>query len=155
MGKRNTYTGYIRAHGSGDRAPRDQISAGVLPVVLAVSVADASQAATTLVGKALPAGAIVLGIRCKTGVTGGTTPTINVGLNFRGTETDDPDGLALNLPVTADAECDFEQNPGALLGTALLEDADITCGTGTGTAGTGGVTLYITYTFEDDGKLAS
>jgi len=154
MGKRSTFTGLIRVQGVGDRAGRRQTTPVPLSAAKKVAVADASQAAGTIEGLALPQGAIVTRISMIEGVTGGTAPTINIGLNFKGSETDDPDALAVNLPVTANQVVDVAAaTAGALFGTALLEDADLTVGTGTGTSGTGGVDLIVEYTFDDDGNI--
>lgn len=153
MGKRNTFTGLLRVQGVGDRAGRRQTTPVPLSAAKKIAVADASQADTTLSGLALPAGAIVTRISMIDGVTGGASPTINIGLNFKGTETDDPDGLVANLAVAGGNSVVDVSNGGALFGEALLEDADVTVGAGTGTAGAGGVDLIIEYTFDDDGNI--
>ena len=157
MGKRNTYTGYLRVHGSGDRAARDQISMGVVPSVMAIDI-DPAAAVGSLVGKSLPAGAIPLSIDSDdNGVTAATAPLISIGLNFRGSETDDTDALVATITPAAKARVDLSHaDAGALLGRELAEDADITAGDdGSTVTSTGTVKAYITYTFADDGKTAS
>jgi len=59
MGKRNTFEGYIRAHGG---RPRDVVPPAVVPVVLAIRGLAATADAGTLTGKYIPVGAIVLGV---------------------------------------------------------------------------------------------
>lgn len=153
MGKRNTFNGYIRLRGVGSRLKSLD---GPAPVPVKCekkfAVADASQAAGTLAGLVLPKGAIVTGIQSITNVTGGTTPTINIGVNFRGSAPDDGDGLVANLDVAANAVVDVT-NGGVLFGVVWPEDGEITVGAGTGTPGTGGVDLIIEYTFDDDGAV--
>lgn len=150
MGKRNTFTGYVRAQGDGGR--RDEITPVPLAASKKISVADASQAAGTATDLKLPKGAIVTRISLISGVTGGTSPTVNIGVNFAGGETDDPDGLAANIAADASSVIDVS-NGGALFGEALAERGTVTVGTGTGTSGTGGVDLIVEYTFDDDGVV--
>lgn len=152
MGKRSTFNGYLRCRGASDARGGIQPSIGVLTAASKkIAVADASQADAN-VGFILPAGAIVTRISLISGVTGGVSPTVNLGLDFLGTETDDPDGLAANFSVSASGVVDVASG-GALFATPLAEDANVTLGAGTGTAGTGGVDLIIEYSFDDDGVV--
>lgn len=152
MGKRNTFEGYLRAHGG---RPRSIVSAAVIPVVLAITGLDATAAANgTLTGKFLPKGAIPLSVTVKSnGATGGTTPQFDVGLEL---STPDDDGLANGANTDADDVVDVANAfAGALLGTELAETAEVTYGDDTtGTEPTAGtIDLFISYTFADDGVV--
>ena len=143
MGKRSTTTGYWRAHGDHKRVA----TAAVMPVMLAVTF-DGAAANTTGTGKYLPIGAIVTQVDIVSGHTGGTTPAFDIGLL---TATPDPDGIVDGAVSTTTQQL-VTGGLGALAGAALTEAAEISAGDdGTGTAGTGNITAYITYTFDDDG----
>ena len=148
MGKRSTTSGYWRAHGDSRRVA----SPAVMPVTMAVTV-DAAAADGTATGKFLPIGAIVLGIDVVSGHTGGTTPLLNIGLDDG--VTPDVDGLLNGAAADANLSINVATatTPGASFGVALTAAAEITAGTGGGTAGTGTSVAYITYTFDDDGKV--
>ena len=152
MGKRNTFEGYLRAHGG---RPRDVVSAGVVPVVLAIRGLDATLDAGTLTGKFIPKGAIPLSVDVKESVTasGGTAPKLDVGLEL---STPDDDGLVSNAVYDADSRTEIAgASAGVLLGTELAETAEVTYGDdGVGTNNTAGeIDIFITYTFEDDGVV--
>ena len=152
MGKRNTFTGYIRAQGAAERTTRDLVPAAVVPVVLAIRGIDATLAgAGILTGKSLPVGAIVLSVAVNSAATGGSNPLLDVGLELA---TPDDDGLVDGVDITADVSAYMGSGGGVLLGTPLTEQAEITVSDGGGTNATGGTfDLYITYTFDDDGVI--
>jgi hypothetical protein len=87
--------------------------------------------------------------------TGGTTPLLDVGLELL---TPDDDGLVDGAAVDAaggSSSNDLSSTEGGvLLGTVLAEQAEVTVSDGGGTNATGGTfDLFITYTFDDDGKV--
>jgi hypothetical protein len=86
------------------------------------------------------------------GHTGGTAPAFDIGL---ATATPDPDGIVNGATTTTTGPIVLgDATAGAFFGAALTEEAEITAGDdGTGTAGTGNVTAYIHYTFDDDGVV--
>ena len=151
MGKRNTFEGYLRAHGG---RPRDTVPAAVVPVVLAIKGLDALLAGAGIsTGKYMPVGAVVLSVAIKGAGTGGTTPLVDVGLEH-GTPVDD--ALVNGVAVDADTFTGIgtASVAGAELGVVQTEQSLITVSDGGGTNATGGTfDLYITYTFDDDGVV--
>jgi hypothetical protein len=127
-----------------------------VPVILAIRGVDATLgAAGILTGYFLPINAIPLRVDVVAGGTGGTTPLLDVGL-----ELDTPLDAGLVDGVPADAATGDSSTglgateAGALLGTVLTEQAEITVSDGGGTNATGGTfDIFITYTFDDDGVL--
>ena len=153
MGKRSTFTGYIRAQGKEQSKNRDAVSPAVVPVVLAITGLDATLAsAGELTGKFLPKGAIPLRVDVNGGGTGGTSPLLDVGIEL---STPDDDGLVNGVAVDGDSSTALgATEAGVLLGTELAETAEVTISDGGGTNATGGTfDLFITYTFADDGKV--
>lgn len=151
MGKRNTFEGYLRAHGG---RPRDVLPPAVVPVVLRIAGLDATLPGLgILTGKFLPVGAIVLGVAVKGNGTGGTTPLLDVGLEH-GTPVDNAlvDGVAVD--ADSNTEVGAGATAGAQLGVVQTEQSEITVSDGGGTNATGGTfDLLITYTFDDDGVV--
>lgn len=153
MGKRNTFTGYVRAQGKPQGRTRDAVTPGVLPAVLAITGIDATLAgAGILTGKFLPKGAIPLRVDVNGGGTGGTTPLLDVGLELA---TPNDDGLVDGVAVDGDSSNALgTTEAGVLIGTELTETAEVTVSDGGGTNATGGTfDLFITYTFADDGTV--
>jgi hypothetical protein len=155
MGKRSTVKGYWRAHGGTEASVSKSTgpSVAVVPVVLAITGLDATLAgAGLLTGKFMPAGAIPLRVDVNGGGTGGTTPLLDVGLEL---STPDDDGLVNGAAVDGDSSNALgTTEAGVLIGTAITEDAEVTISDGGGTNATGGTfDLFITYTFDDDGKV--
>lgn len=150
MGKRSTTAGYWRAHGDSARVA----APAVVPVVLAITGVDATLAgAGLLTGKFMPIGAIPLRVDVVGGGTGGTTPLLDVGLEFA-----TPNDVALVDGVAADGDSSTGigggATAGAQLGVALTERAEVTVSDGGGTNATGGtIDIFITYTFDDDGVV--
>lgn len=155
MGKRSTTKGYWRAHGANatNSSSLTGPSPAVLPVTLAIRGVDATLAgAGLLTGKFMPVGAIPLRVEVLGQGTGGTTPLLDVGL-----ELSTPNDVALADGVgveTNSATALGDATAGTLLGTVLTETAEVTVSDGGGTNSTGGTfDLFITYTFDDDGKV--
>jgi hypothetical protein len=158
MGKRSTIKGYWRASGateaSSSRLPAPAVA--VVPVILAIRGLDATLAAAgILTGSFMPIGAIPLRVDVLAEGTGGTTPLLDVGLELL---TPDDDGLVDGAAVDAaggSSSNDLSSTEGGvLLGTVLAEQAEVTVSDGGGTNATGGTfDLFITYTFDDDGKV--
>jgi hypothetical protein len=155
MGKRSTTKGYWRAHGANatNSSSLTGPSPAVLPVTLAIRGVDATLAgAGLLTGKFMPVGAIPLRVEVLGQGTGGTVPLLDVGL-----ELSTPNDVALADGVgveTNSATALGDATAGTLLGTVLTETAEVTVSDGGGTNSTGGTfDLFITYTFDDDGKV--
>lgn len=150
MGIRTTHAGFVRARGVGSR--KSEAAPGVMAATLAVTF-DAAQAAGTSTNQWLPRNAIILHVDLVSGVTGGTSPLVDIGLNNL---IADPDGIIDGASASANARVALgDAGIGALVGGPLPQDAEIVAGTGGGTPGVGNVTAYITYTFLDDGAIAS
>lgn len=155
MGKRSTIKGYWRALGATESSS-SQIpgpAAAVVPVTLAIRGVDATLAgAGLLTGYFMPIGAIPLSVEVLGQGTGGTAPLLDVGLEL-GT----PDDVALADGVGVETNSTTSlgsTEAGTLLGTVLTEQAEITVSDGGGVNSTGGTfDMFITYTFDDDGKL--
>lgn len=155
MGKRSTIKGYWRAHGANEANSSSSTgpSPAVVPVTLAITGVDATLAgAGLLTGKFMPVGAIPLRVEVVGGGTGGTAPLLDVGL-----ELSTPDDVALADGVgtqTNSTTALGDATAGTLLGTVLAETAEVTVSDGGGTNSTGGtLDIFITYTFDDDGKV--
>lgn len=95
---------------------------------------DPTSSAAVSVGT-LPTGATPVGVQSLGGATGGTNPTVNVGLGA------DPDGLAAGLD--ADGLTTLVAT-GAEVGTALTADTAVTLQVGS-SAATGGTTAVLVY----------
>ena len=150
MGKRSTFTGYLRARGNSTNSSRTGPTPAVLAMTQAVTVSPVVATGTST-GQYLPEGAIVLGIEVVSGHTGGTSPLLDIGLGA------DDDGLLNGAAADANLSINAATatTPGVLFGVALTADSLITAGTGGGTPGTGTSVAYITYTVTDDGSLAN
>jgi hypothetical protein len=148
MGKRSTFTGYLRARGnSGSKLP----TPAVVPQVLKFTF-NGALANTTGTGKFLPKGAIIQSVDIVSAHTGGTTPAVDIGVL---TATPDPDGIINGAVSTTTQRVQLAgAAAGVLVGAELAEDAEVSAGDdGTGTAGTGNITAFITYFMADDGVL--
>lgn len=149
MGIRSTVKGYWRQRGSGSESV-----ATPAPVLSSLAVTfDGAAANTTLTGKWLPKGAIILSVDINSGHTGGTTPAYDIGLN---SGTPDPDGIVNGAVSTTTQRLllDSAEAGASFVGVALTADTEITAGDdGTGTAGTGNITAFIMYTYDDDGVV--
>ena len=101
MGVRSTIKGYWRAHGAtmSSSSSSSGPSPGVLPITLAVTV-DAADAAGTVTGKVLPAGATVLAVHVVSGHSGGTAPLLDLGVV--GTDDGFLNGVVADASVSAD-----------------------------------------------------
>lgn len=155
MGKRSTFEGYLRTHGG---RPRDVVSVSPVPCVAIVRGLDATADAGTLTGLVLPAGATVLKIIAEESVaaSGGTTPILDIGVDYIGTTVDDPNGLCDGLAYDASSKTEVtDALAGVLMGQPLVSNARVTYGDdGVGVNNTAGeFDLYITYTFDDDGVI--
>jgi len=150
MGKRSTFTGYLRARGNSSNTGRTGPTPAVLDMTVAVTI-DPAATDGTATGKYLPVGAIVRGITIVSAHTGGTAPLTNIGV------TGTVDALVNGAVATSNLSflIDTGATVGALFGVAMVSDLEIVAGTGGGTAGTGTAVAYITYTVTDDGTLAS
>lgn len=156
MGKRTTFAGYVRARGATATSSGKLTgpSPGVMKITQAVPV-DPTAADGTGTGRYLPAGAVILAIDIVSGHTGGTAPTLNIGIDDG--VTPDTDALIVAAVATTDYALNFTSAtfPGATFaaGAALATDVEVTAGTAGGTPGTGTSIAYITYTFNDDGVI--
>jgi hypothetical protein len=105
-----------------------------------------------LTGKFMPIGAIILRVDVVGGGTGGTTPLLDVGLEL---VTPADDGIVNGVAVDSDSATGMgATEAGVWFGTPLAELAEVTVSDGGGTNATGGTfDVYITYTFDDDGKV--
>lgn len=150
MGKRSTFTGYIRQRGatasssSSLTGPTPAVSLLVTPDI----TFDATQASTTGTGVYLPAGAVPTFAKV-TGAnsTGGAgTNTVDVGL--AGGNAD-----ALIAEGDADTQSAAILTSGTSLDVALTADAQITAGAGAVAATGGTVSVRVYYYMSDDGVI--
>lgn len=143
---RNTFSGYLRQHGSRRKGDGSAATPAPLLAALTFEFSPITGFGTgNATGKVLPKGARVLETIVKgAGVTGGTSPTFNVG--FVGALT----ALVANQSTA---------NPAARVLAAnapLADDSEIVVGLGTGTAATAGtITATVVYVMDDDGALNS
>lgn len=133
---KSTITGYWRFYGGNKNA-----TPAVLNAALKLSF-DPTQA-TAATGVILPKGAIPLAVRGMSGSTGGTNPTIDVGISGNG------DGFADNLVSDA---VTGETVTGVLLGIELTVDTEIFAGVGASAATGGTTTVIVQYIMADDGS---
>jgi hypothetical protein len=87
-----------------------------------------------------------------TTISGGTSPILDVGLEIG---TPDDDGLCNGLDYEASSNTQIGDTlAGVLLGVAMTVEAEVTYGDdGVGTNNTAGaIDIFVTYSFEDDGK---
>jgi len=151
MGKRSTIKGYWRQVGS----QKSTVAIGVVPCVLVIEGLAATADAGTGTGKSLPLGAIPLSVSVleTTTISGGTAPILDIGLERA---TPDDNGLCDGLDYEASSNTQIGDTlAGVLLGVAMTEEAEVNYGDdGVGTNNTAGViSIIITYTFDDDGKV--
>ena len=150
MGKRSTFTGYLRARGNSNNSTRTGPTPAVLDVTLAVTI-DPAAADGTATGKYLPVGAIVKGITVVSAHVGGTAPLTNIGV------TGTVDAFVNGAVATSNLSflIDTGATVGSLFGVAMVSDLEVVAGTGGGAVGAGTAVAYITYTVTDDGSLAN
>jgi len=156
MGKKSTFTGYLRARGNSSNTSRTGPTPAVVPVVLGIRGLSAIVDAGTATGKYLPKGAIPLSVTVveATTISGGTAPILDVGLELA---VPDDDALANGLDYEASSHTNIaDALAGALLGTELVADTEVTYGDdGVGVNNTAGtIDIFITYTVQDAGALA-
>jgi len=149
MGKRSTFTGYLRARGNSANTGRTGPTPAPLLATLAVTV-DPAATVGTATGKYLPSGAIIMRVTVVSAHTGGTAPLTDVGL------TGNNDSIIDGAVATSNLEFDVGTGAttGVQVGVATTADLEVVGGTGGGTPGTGTAVVYITYTVVDDGALA-
>jgi hypothetical protein len=157
MGVRSTITGYWRARGNSGNTSRTGPTPAVLTATLGITNLDATADAGTLTGKFLPRGAIPLSVSVfeSTTIAGGTSPILDIGLELG---TPDDNGLADGLDYEVSSNTQVGATlAGVLLGSILAEDVEVTYGDdGVGTNNTSGeIDIFITYSIDDDGALAS
>ena len=150
MGKKSTFTGYLRARGNSSNSTRTGPTPAVLRMTLAVTI-DPAATVGTATGKFLPAGAVILHATIMSAHAGGTAPLTDVGL------TGDTDSIIDGAVATSDLEFDVVTGAtsGVAFGVATTADLEVVAGTGGGTPGTGTAVIYITYSVTDDGALAT
>jgi hypothetical protein len=143
---RNTFRGYFRQHGFGRKG--DGANPGSTPAVVPSAVTFSFSPITGFgtgnsTGIVLPKGARVIEtIVAGVGVTGGTSPTFNIGFSGALSE------LAANQ-TTANAAARL-----LVADAPLTENKEILVGLGTGTAATAGtITATVIYVMDDDGAL--
>lgn len=142
MGTRSTVRGYWRQCGN---SISNNATPGVVPHYIPVTF-DGAAANTTATGVYLPKGAIVLGAMIISNHTGGSTPAFDVGI--AGTA----DGYINGAVSTTTQELDFAGLDSLGDGVALTADTELTAGDdGTGTAGTGNITVLMKVVMQDDG----
>ena len=150
MGTRSTVKGFWR---QGGNSSSNISTPAVVPSVIVAAGLDATADAGTGTGKFLPIGAIPISVSVSitTAISGGTSPILDVGLEF-GTPNDD--ALADGLDYEAE---DLIQLTDALAGVALgqvmTEEAELTYGDdGVGTNNTAGeIMILVHYVMTDDG----
>lgn len=144
MGKRTTFTGYIRQAGATNSSSSSLT--GPTPAVLLASVEvtfDPTLVNTTVTGVYLPAGAVPSFAKVtNAGATGGVTPTVDVGLV--GTV----DGIVAE--GDADTASAAILTTGTALDTALTADTQITAGVGASAATGGTVTARVFFYMTDN-----
>jgi len=143
MGTRSTVKGYWRQAGN---SISNNATPGVVPHYVPVTF-DGAAANTTATGVYLPKGAIVIGAMIISDHTGGTSPAFDVGI------TGTADGYIDGSVSTTTAQLGFSGLGSLATGVALTADTEITAGDdGTGTAGSGNITVLIEVVMQDDGK---
>ena len=134
---RSSLVGYWRQYGSTKKAT-PAVYKAVLQFTMDPTAASAG------IGSFLPKGAIPVAVQnINGGATGGTSPTIDIGVS--GTANGFADELA------ADA-VSGEVVGGALLGVELLVDTEVFTGVGASAATGGSVLAAVLYIMADDGK---
>jgi len=164
MANKTTFTGFLRSNG-GDQ---DRITyAGSIPMVAqfhvanaAASTADVQISSTNTDPVILPEGAIVDFVLTKGGATGGSSPTIDIGVvdYDGGTDVVDIDGLANEARSDIGARQDVSSGQaGALITgqTKLTEKVKVTATVGASAPTGGTVDGVIYYHIQDDGTQSS
>jgi len=108
----------------------------------------------------LPAGAVVYSVELVPAVTGGTTPTLNLGLRVNSTGTNTATALLSGAPAVATkikVNLDTATYPGANLGTTPISTASLSTLTGalTGTPTGGSLTGRLYYFVPNGGKATA
>lgn len=137
---RNTFSGYIRQHGS-RRAGAEGPTPAVVPSVLTFSF-DATQASAGT-GKFLPKGARVLEVLYNGEATGGAAPTFDIGVT----------GTVDALVAEGDADGGAVRT--LIMGEPQAADIEIVAGVGASAPTGGTVTAAVVYVMDDDGTLHS
>lgn len=156
MGKRSTFTGYLRQRGatsSSSSRLTEAPSIAVVPAVLHFQIPlDFGLAAGNLSGKWLPQGARVLRAEVViSGIAGATTPALDIGLEFAALG--DDNALVDTMTITASNTAQMGAFDGVWLGEVLTEDVEITYTDNSGVQATAGTAdIFLTYTFDDDGS---
>jgi len=119
------------------------------PTVLSLKVTVDPTASSAGTGKYLPANAVPINVLGAGGSTGGTNPTIDVGVSG--------DGDAFANELVSDAFSDAVQatTGGASLGVKLTADTEIYAGVGASAATGGTTTFYVMFIMDDDGVTNS
>ena len=135
---RTSFTGYLRQYGAGKNGGTPAVLTANLPVSFDPT------AVSTGTQVYLPQGAVPIGVRSLGGATGGTSPTVDIGI------VGDPDGLANELAADA---VTGETVTGALIGVPLTSPInEIFAGVGASAATGGTTTVVVSYIMADDGK---
>ena len=162
MSTRTTHNGKLRSLG-GRR--RSDVAPGVTLMTMFVSgdptAVAGTDAANARIGQSatsgplaiLPKGALPLRIYPRGGATGGSTPTVDVGLTINGTN--DPDGVRNELDAdsinNSGVDCIGAQMTTSTHQFGITHDSQITVSVGA-SAATGGTTSFVlVYALYDDG----
>jgi len=164
MANKTTFTGFVRSNG-GDQ---DRITyAGSIPMVAqfyvanaAASTADVQISSTNTDPVILPEGAIIDMVLTVGAATGGSSPTIDLGVvdYDGGTDIVDIDGLANEARSDINARQDVASGQAGTLvanQTKLTERAKVTATVGTSAPTGGTLSGVIYYHIQDDGTQSS
>lgn len=164
MANKTTFTGFVRSNG-GDQ---DRVTyAGSIPMVAqfyvsnaAASTANVQVSSTDTGAVVLPEGAIVDTVLTVGAATGGSSPTIDLGIaDYDGGSTiTDTDGLGDNFRSDTNARQDVASGQAGTLvanQTKLTEKAVVTATVGTSAPTGGTISGVIYYHIQDDGKISS
>ena len=164
MANKTTFTGFVRSNG-GDQ---DRITyAGSVPMVAqfyvanaAASTADVQISSTNTDPVILPEGAIVDMVLTVGAATGGSSPTIDLGVvdYDGGTDVVDTDGLANEARSDINARQDVASGQAGTLvanQTKLTERAKVTATVGASAPTGGTLSGVIYYHIQDDGTQSS
>ncbi len=164
MANKTTFTGFVRSNG-GDQ---DRITyAGSIPMVAqfyvanaAASTADVQISSTNTDPVILPEGAIVDMVLTVGAATGGSSPTIDLGVvdYDGGTDIVDTDGLANKARSDINARQDVASGQAGTLvanQTKLTEKAKVTATVGASAPTGGTLSGVIYYHIQDDGTQSS
>jgi hypothetical protein len=140
---RNTFSGYIRQHGSRRKGDGANPAPTPAPVPSALVFEFDPTAASAGTGKILPKGARVLEVLYNGAATGGASPTFDIGVT----------GSAAALVNEGDADAGVGRT--VVMGAAQAADIEIVAGVGASAATGGTVTAAVVYVMDDDGALNS